>query len=344
MESHPAVMKICIVTDSWQQINGVSTTLKNTVNCLITMGHEVLVIEPSVFKTCKFKFYPDIDFSWNIWKVGKLIQDFQPNAIHIATEGPLGIAARWYCKVNKRQIPHNTSYHTNFPEYLKLSYGIPLTVSYKVLKLFHKFSCRVLVTNNDMKTQLDQRGLKNLVVWSRGVDLSLFAPDRRSQQVQTNLGPGPRILCVSRASKEKNLDAFCQLSVPGTKILVGDGPELARLQTQYPDVKYLGWKTGADLAEIYANADVFVFPSVTDTFGVVMLESISTGTPVVAYNAIGPREVIEQGINGIISQDLAQAIPQALLLDRLTVRQSSLKWTWNKCTEVFLENLVAIKT
>ena len=337
-------MKICIVTDSWQQINGVSTTLKNTVQCLQIQGHEVLVIEPSLFKTIRCPFYPDIEISWNLGLVKNLIERFQPEAIHIATEGPLGFAARWYCKVTKRQIPHNTSYHTNFPEYFKLQWGIPLWLSYRILRLFHKFSRRVLVTNQDMQTQLSARGFENLVVWSRGVDLDLFTPNLRSFNTRDQLGISPIILCVSRASSEKNLDAFCKLTTAGTKILVGDGPELLRLKRDYPDVKYLGWKTGQQLAEIYANADVFVFPSTTDTFGVVMLESISAGTPVVAYNAIGPREVIEPGVNGYINSDLNHAVNQALMLDRNQVRNSSQKWTWRKCTEVFLENLAVIKT
>ena len=335
-------MKICIVTDTWQQINGVSTTLKNTVKCLRHMGHEVLVIEPSQFRHIPMPGYPEVQWSWDLWNVGPCIAKFCPNAIHIATEGPLGFAARWYCKVTRRSIPHNTSYHTKLPEYIQQKFGVPVSWSYRVLRVFHKYSHKVLVTNTTMVQELQERGFQNLVVWSRGVDSNLFTADLRSPVAQQDLGTAPVVMCVSRVSPEKNLEAFCELHTSGTLVVVGDGPARESLQRRYPHVKWLGYKTGTELAKCYANADVFVFPSKTDTFGVVMLESMACGTPVAAYPVTGPVDVVEQNITGILHEDLQTAMEQALLLDRNIVHQASTRWTWQSCTETFVQNLIAI--
>lgn len=332
-------MKITLVTDTWlPSINGVVTTLTNTVEALRSWGHIVQVIEPSQFRTVGAPGYKEVRLSWNIWRVGKMIEQFQPDAIHIATEGPLGLAARWYCKVEKRSIPHNTSYHTKFPEYLYQHYSIPLTVGYWAMRLFHKFSTRVLVTNQDMADDLTARGFKNLAVWNRGVDRELFNPDKRKRLSYR----GPIILCVSRASKEKGLEDFCELKVRGTKILVGDGPMLLELKRRYPNVIYIGFKQGEELANFYAAADVFVFPSKTDTFGVVMLEAIASGTPVAAYPVTGPRDVVVNGVNGFTNDDLAYATECALLCDRRKVREDSKRYDWAECTQTFLNNLTEI--
>jgi len=332
-------MKISLVTDTWlPSINGVVTTLTNTVDILRSRGHTVQVIEPSQFRTIGAPGYKEVRLSWDIWRVGKMIEQFQPDAIHIATEGPLGLAARWYCKVDKRSIPHNTSYHTKFPEYLYQHYNIPLTVGYWAMRLFHKFSTRVLVTNQDMADDLTERGFKNLAVWNRGVDRELFNPDKRKRLSYQ----GPIILCVSRASKEKGLEDFCELKVRGTKILVGDGPMLTELKSRYPNVIYIGFKQGEELANFYAAADVFVFPSKTDTFGVVMLEAIASGTPVAAYPVTGPRDVVVNGVNGFTNDDLAYATEQALLCDRNKVREDSKRYDWAECTQTFLNNLTEI--
>jgi len=335
-------MKICIVTDTWQQINGVSTTLKNTVKCLRQMGHEVLVIEPSQFFHMPMPGYREVQWSLDLWNVGRRIAKFHPHAIHIATEGPLGFAARWYCKVTRRSIPHNTSYHTKMPEYLQKKFGVPVSWSYPVFRMFHKYSHRVLVTNKTMVRELAAQGFAKLTVWSRGVDQELFTPELRSPVSQHDLGPAPIIMCVSRVSHEKNLEAFCELRTAGTLVVVGDGPTRAELQRRYPAVKWLGYKTGTELAKCYANADVFVFPSKTDTFGVVMLESMACGTPVAAYPVTGPVDVVEQNITGILHEDLQTAMEQALLLDRNTVHQASARWTWQSCTETFVQNLITI--
>jgi glycosyltransferase involved in cell wall biosynthesis len=331
-------MKISLITDTWDNVNGVVTTLRATVQELETRGHVVQVIHPGLFKTFPMPGYPEIAISWNIWRVGPLLEEFEPDAIHIATEGPLGLAARWYCKVRKRSIPHNSSYHTKYPEYLKIHYKIPTSIGYWFLRLFHKFSHRVLVTTPTMAAELQAKGFKNLVVWSRGVDKSKFNPLGRKH----NLASKPVLLCVSRASPEKGLEDFCALKTTGTKLLVGDGPFLEYLKKTYPDVIYVGYKQGASLQHAYANADVFVFPSKSDTFGVVMLESIACGTPVAAYPVTGPIDVLTPGINGFLDADLSSAIEKCLELDRDAVYESSQQYTWSACTDIFEHNLIRI--
>ena len=330
-------MRITLVTDTWNNVNGVVTTLKATVNELRSWGHIVQVIEPSKFKTLPCPGYPEVRLAWNIWNVGKMIADFNPDAIHIATEGPIGFAARWYCKVEKRSIPHNTSYHTKFPEFLNTYWNIPLSWSYWAMKWFHKFSTKVLVTTESMKAELEAKGVGNMAVWSRGVDHILFNQNRRSDYY-----PNRYILCVSRVSIEKGLDDFCGLKGFGRKVLVGDGPYLEELKKKYPDVEYVGYKKGIELAQYYADADVFVFPSVNDTFGVVMLEAIACGTPIAAYPATGPIDVVENGINGYMKEDLATAVALASTLDRSIVAASSEKYTWANCTKTFYDNLSLI--
>ena len=324
-----------MVTDTWDNVNGVCTTLKNTVKQLVILGHDVLVIEPSLFRTMPAIGYPEVRIAWNIWKVGRMISDFDPDAIHIATEGTLGLAARWYCKVEKRSIPHNTSYHTKFPEYLNELFGIPVSVGYMTMRWFHKFSTKVLVTTNSMKRELESHGFERLEVWSRGVDRDVFSSKHR----RANLATKPILLCVSRASKEKGLDDFCALRTPGTKMLVGDGPYLDELKRKYPDVIFVGYKHGEELAHYYANADVFVFPSKTDTFGVVMLEAMACGTPIAAYPVTGPMDVIKQGINGYMDEDLTVAIEHAIACNRDAVSKEADDYTWESCTKTFLRNL-----
>ena len=332
-------MKITLVTDTWTpSINGVVTTLVNTVEHLRQSGHQVQIIEPGLFKTINLPGYAEVKLCWNIWRVGPMIEQFDPDAIHIATEGPLGLAARWYCKVDKRSIPHNTSYHTKFPEYLKHHYKIPVSLGYWWMRIFHKFSTRVLVTNQDMAEDLTARGFHNLAVWNRGVDRELFHPDKHQRMSHR----APVIICVSRVSKEKGLEDFCELKTPGTKILVGDGPMLAQLKKRYPSVIYVGFKQGETLAMYYASADVFVFPSKTDTFGVVMLESIASGTPVAAYPVTGPRDVVINDVNGYMDDDLTTAVNRAIVCDRDMVRQTSDIYDWAACTETFVKNLKII--
>jgi len=328
-------MKILIVTDTWDNVNGVATTLKNTVNVLKSWNHDVFVIEPSQFKTIGALGYNEVKLSWNIWKVGRIIRQFNPDAIHIATEGPLGLATRWYCKVKIRSISHNTSYHTKFPEYFNQYFHIPVSIGYFIVRWFHKFSTKVLVTTESIKKELSSKGFDRLEVWSRGVDHDIFNPMRRTSNLN------PYILCVSRVSQEKNLDKFCEIK-GYRKILVGDGPYLNDLKKKYPDVEYVGYKYGKELAEYYANAECFVFPSVTDTFGIVMLESISCGTPIAAYPVTGPIDVIQPFVNGCMDSDLTYAIKACRIVHRDSVYSSSKKYTWESCTETFFNNLTRI--
>jgi glycosyltransferase involved in cell wall biosynthesis len=333
-------MRITLVTDTYTpSVNGVVTTLVNTVKELENRGHIVQVIEPSQFKTIPVPGYKEIRLAWDIWRVGPMIESFCPDAIHIATEGPLGFAARWYCKVDKRSIPHNTSYHTKFPEYFNKYCNLPVNWGYWFIRLFHKFSTRVLVTNETMKHELQNRGFERLAVWNRGVDTTIFNNSRR----KTNQATKPILLCVSRASIEKGLDDFCSLKTVGTKILVGDGPYLAELKKKYSDVIFTGFKHGDSLAEYYANADVFVFPSKTDTFGVVMLEAIACGTPIAAYPVTGPSDIVVNGVNGYMNDNLETAIKYALTCNRDVVNESSSEYTWTNCTAAFLNNLSLIK-
>ena len=330
------LMRITLVTDTYTpSVNGVVTTLVNTVKELEKLGHIVQVIEPSQFKTMPAPGYKEIRLAWNIWRVGPLIESFKPDAIHIATEGPLGFAARWYCKVDKRSIPHNTSYHTKFPEYFNRYLGISVDWGYWFIRWFHKFSTKVLVTNETMMRELSERGFEHLAVWNRGVDSTIFNPQRK----QITGVKKPIILCVSRASIEKGLDDFCSLQIDATKILVGDGPYLKELQTKYPYINYAGYKSGVELAEYYASADVFVFPSKTDTFGVVMLESIACGTPVAAYPVTGPTDIIINGINGYMDNNLENAVKYALTCNREVVHETSKDYTWEKCTASFVNYL-----
>jgi glycosyltransferase involved in cell wall biosynthesis len=304
------------------------------------MGNEVLVIEPSQFKTVKCPKYPEIRLSIDVWKVGKKITKFQPDAIHIATEGPLGIAARWYCKVERRSIPHNTSYHTNFPDYLNELICLPCSIGYFIMRWFHKFSTKVLVTTASMKQRLSEHGFERLEIWSRGVDTTIFNPEAMIGHMTPTR---PILLCVSRASKEKGLDDFCSLQTTGTKILVGDGPYLEKLKSKYTDVKFVGYKHGALLAHFYSNADVFVFPSKTDTFGVVILEANACGTPVAAYPVNGPIDIIKQGINGYVDNDLNIAITNALKCNRAIVAAHAQQYSWKACTQTFIDNLRIIQ-
>lgn len=328
-------MHICLVSDTWNNVNGVCTTLKNTVRELRCMGHEVLVIEPSQFNTISLPTYPEIKLSINLWKVGKKIKDFKPNSIHIATEGPLGIAARLYC----RNIPYNTSYHTMFPEYIHQKFKLPINWGYAAMRLFHKYSSTVLVTTESMRVNLSNRGFERLAVWSRGVDTRQFNLDSKIGKMNI---PRPVLLCVSRASQEKGLDDFCKLKTIGSKILIGDGPYLDELKSKYSDVRFLGYKHGTVLAHFYANADVFVFPSKTDTFGIVMLEANACGTPIAAYPVVGSIDVVIEGLNGSLDNDLSVAVQRAIKCDRPTIAEYAKKYSWKKCTETFISNLPLI--
>ena len=327
-------MKIAIITDTWNAVNGVVTTFKQVIQELKSRGHDVLIIDPSKFKTISAPRYKEIKLAWNIWKIKKILNDFNPDAIHIVTEGPLGLAARCYCRFGK--IPHNTSYHTKFPEYLETYYFIPKRLSYYILKLFHKFSSKVLVPSNTIKKELEEYNFKNnIVVWARGVDKSIFKPKQRNNNERKIL------LSVSRVSIEKNLDIFCSIKTDARKILVGDGPYLETLKKKYSDVEFVGYKFGEELADYYSQADVFVFTSKTDTYGVVMLEAMACGTPIAAYPITGPIDIITEK-SGVMDDNIDVAIEKCYALNRNDVFLCSEHFSWKNTTDIFENYLVKI--
>jgi glycosyltransferase involved in cell wall biosynthesis len=330
---------ILIITDNVRdQVNGVVTTFKNLEDHAGRDGYRVVYCDPGQFPNFACPGYPEVRLCWP-HGISKKIKALQPDFIHIATEGPVGLFARWWCERNR--IPYNTSYHTKFPEFLKKLYHVPESWTYWYMRWFHRHSERVLVTTESMRQDLTQRGFKNLVVWTRGVDRTVFNSTYRTDIE----GPRPVLLNVGRVSKEKGLDDFCELSYPGaTKIIVGDGPYRAELQHRYPGIIFAGVCSGRELARYYAQADVFVFPSRTDTFGVVNIEALACGTPVAAYPVVGPIDIVEQGVTGFLSKDLQYAVDQCLKLDRATVEDASLKWSWSQCWCIFRDNLVAINT
>ncbi len=328
-------MRIALVTDAWlPQVNGVVTTLGHVVRQLEAMGDEVLVINPQSFHTYPMPRYPEIRLAWFPGrKVRRLLREFDPDAIHIATEGPLGMAARLHC--GRRRIAFNTSYHTQFPQYLEKYAWIPAGWTYRVMRWFHGRANATLVPTANVKHELDERGFTNVLVWTRGVQTDLFKPGDKS------FLPGERPIClyVGRVATEKNIEAFLEADVPGTKYIVGDGPARASLERKYPDAHFVGVKKGEDLAKHYAAADVFVFPSRTDTFGVVMLEAMACGVPVAAYPVTGPIDVVSPGVSGALDEDLSAAIRAALKIDPQSCRDYAQGFSWKRCAEIFREAL-----
>jgi glycosyltransferase involved in cell wall biosynthesis len=328
-------MRIVIVTDAWHpQVNGVVTTLVDVGNALRTLGHFVKYVTPADFDTIPCPTYHSIRLAlWPMPKMRRLLVSLRPDAVHIATEGPLGLAARHFCV--SRQVPFTTSLHTQFPEYVRLRYPIPLSVSYGYLRWFHSAAQRTLVPTRKVREALLSRGLDKLVVWSRGVDVTLFRPVGKSSLDM----PRPISMYMGRVAVEKNLDGFLKLNLPGTKVVVGDGPDLARLRVQYPNAVFTGAKRGEDLVRHLSAADVFVFPSRTDTFGLVLLEAMACGVPVAAYPAPGPIDVVQHGRTGWLSEDLGEAVRQALRLNPKDCVAYAQTQSWHGCAGQFLQAL-----
>lgn len=337
-------MKIAMVTDAWEpQVNGVVRTLTRTIAELRALGHEIAVVSPDQFKTVlPLPTYSEIKLAVGAYgPTQEKFKSFEPEAIHIATEGPIGLAARRICLEWK--LPFTTSYHTRFPEYISARFPAPLSLGYAYMRWFHGASGRIMVATPTMRKELEEHGFRNISYWSRGVDLEMFNPR----------GPGdpdvfeglarPIFLNVGRVAVEKNIEAFAKLGLPGTKVVVGDGPQRAELERKYPEVKFLGAKFGAELAACFACADVFVFPSLTDTFGLVILEAMATGTPVAAFTAPGPQDIIPGSGAGALAAGrkggLAEAALACLDLDRKTVRAYAERYSWRACSEEFLHNL-----
>ena len=329
-------MRVMIVTDAWlPQTNGVVSTLRHTAAALARFGHDVAMVTPNEFRSFPCPTYPEIRLSLLPGtNLAVRFREFQPQAVHIATEGPLGLAARNYCV--SRALPFTTSYHTQFPQYLRARYPIPVSLSYRALRWFHGKAVRCMVSTASMRTELAARGFRNLATWRRGVDTELFRPRDKAF-----LGlPRPIAAYVGRVAIEKNIEAFLQMPWHGTRIVIGDGPERARLQAQYPAATFLGFRYGEDLAAHLAAADVMVFPSRTDTFGLVNLEAMACGVPVAAYPVTGPIDVIDDGITGALDEDLGAAALRALGLDPQACRNHALRSGWDVCSREFEANLV----
>lgn len=334
--------KITIVSDAWYpQVNGVVRSIENTNRELERMGVEVSMITPQDFSSLPCPTYPEIRLSVASYSaVARAIESFGPTSVHIATEGPLGLLARRWCLKNK--VPFSTSYHTRFPEYVAARFPIPIHWLRAFVRWFHNAGNGCMVATASLERELSRLGLRNLLRWSRGIDQSLFRPQPLEPEP---FGlPRPIFMTVSRLAVEKNLPAFLNLDLPGSKVVVGDGPERANLQRQFPDVHFTGMKTGEDLAKAYAQADVFVFPSLTDTFGNTILEALASGVPVAAFPVTGPIDIIEEGTGaGALDHDLRQACLCALHCSRESARKLAERYSWQAATRQFLDNVLAAR-
>jgi 1,2-diacylglycerol 3-alpha-glucosyltransferase/glucuronosyltransferase len=324
-----------IVTDAWfPQTNGVVRTLAQTAACLGRFGHEVRMITPRDFQSIACPTYPEIRLSlFPYKKVKRSILEFLPQALHIATEGPLGMSARRFCV--RHGMRFTTSYHTQFPQYLRARYPIPVAFSYRALRWFHGAAVRCMVSTASVRRDLESHGFRNLTAWRRGVDTEIFKPQSKDF-LQL---PRPIAAYVGRVSVEKNVDAFLKMDWAGSKLIIGDGPLRARLEQEYPDATFVGYRFAEDLASHLAAADVMVFPSRTDTFGLVNLEAMACGVPVAAYPVTGPIDVVEDGVTGALDVDLAHAARRALGVDPMACRERALKSGWDVCSREFENNL-----
>jgi glycosyltransferase involved in cell wall biosynthesis len=325
---------ILIITDNLpEQINGVVTTYKNIEACAILDGYNVVYITPGDFRYFDCPGYNEVKIAYPR-KMGEKIEEINPDYIHIATEGPIGLSARKY--LSKHNIRYNTAYHTKFPEGLRALFGIPEAITWPLVRWFHKHAGRVLTTTESMVEELKLHGFDGDVIsWTRGVDRDVFYPKPHKRNKR------PELVCVSHVSKEKNLEDFFNLEyTDAQKIMVGGGPMLDEYKARYPAVEFVGFKTGKDLADYYRLADVFVFPSKWETFGIVMIEAMACGTPVAAYPCQGPEDVVDEGVTGCMNKDLKQAVKDALKLDRTHVWQGSERWTWDHAWQIFRDSLI----
>ena len=331
-------MKIALITDAWfPQINGVVTTLRNVCEQLREFGHQVEMCTPDQFRNWPCPGYPEIRLALGCGRrLSKRLDALQPDAIHICTEGPLGCAARTYCR--RRGISYTTSFHTRFAEYLEMRSGIPASWTYCFLRWFHSSSDKVMAATPSLVEELRKRGFQSPVLWSRGVNTDIFKPRDKGFLD----GARPICLYAGRVAVEKNIEAFLRLDLPGTIYIVGDGPQRSGLEAKYPEVRFAGYHVGEDLAHHIAAADVFVFPSLTDTFGLVMLEALACGVPVAAFPVQGPADVILSDKVGCLNQDLRQAVLEALKLSGKDCRAYSLAYAWEKCARQFEGHLVRI--
>lgn len=333
--------RVLIVTDAWRpQVNGVVRCLESVGRELTAQGAQVDYLAPDAFLTVPMPSYPEIRLSLLVPPmIGAHIERLQPDQIHIATEGPIGLCARQYCI--DMGLSFTTSYHTRFPEYLAARMPVPEDWTYAYLRWFHAAASATLVPTASLLDELRARQFTNLRLWTRGVDGLRFAPAPKTQFTEL---PGPHLLYVGRVAVEKNIEAFLKLDVAGTKIVVGDGPALVPLKAAYPDALFLGHKSGAELSAVYASADVFVFPSRTDTFGNVMIEALSSGLPVAAYPVTGPIDILTDPTCGAVDEDLGSAVRRALTLSRDAARAFAGRFTWSECARIFSDTLVPVRT
>ena len=329
-------LRLALVTDAWfPQVNGVVNSLDRVIRLLRGWGAEVTVIAPERFRTIPCPTYPEIRLSLaGTGAVGAAIEENSPAFVHIATEGPLGMLARRYCL--KRGRGFTTSYHTKFPEYVAARVPVPLSWGYAYMRRFHNAGLGCMVATASLEADLEAHGFRNLMRWSRGVDHDLFRP-----RADADLGlPRPIFLNVGRIAVEKNIEAFLSLDLPGTKVVVGDGPALNSLKRAYPQAHFLGVLSGEALASAYAASDVMVFPSLTDTFGNVLLEALASGLPVAAFPVTGPKDVITDPRVGALDTNLAAAALAALRLPRGPAREFALRFTWEASAAAFRDNIL----
>jgi glycosyltransferase involved in cell wall biosynthesis len=334
----PRPRSVLIVTDAWYpQVNGVVRTVDKTAEQLRALGIVVHLITPEGFRTIPMPGYNEIGLSLTTsGPVIRRIEALAPDAIHVATEGPLGLIVRNYCQ--RHRLPFTTAYHTQFPEYLRARIPMPLKASYAIVKWFHKPATACLVGTPYLKAVLKERGFTNIEIWTKGVDTALFNPARREPLPY----PGPVFLYVGRVAVEKNIEAFLRLDLPGTKLVVGDGPSLKAMRAAFPSVVFLGARHGEELAQLFASADVFVFPSRTDTFGLVLLEALASGTPVAAFPVTGPIDVIGSAPVGVLDADLRAAALRALEVPRAPCRTYAEGYSWAASAQQFLSHVTLL--
>lgn len=335
-------MKILVVIDTWYpQINGVIRTWENVIK-ILKEKHEIKLIVPSDFATVPCPSYPEYRVAlFPGKKIRKTLEAFRPDAVHLCNEGPLGLSAMFHCQ--KLKIPFTSSFHTRFPEYIQERWGVPADVLYAISRSFHKAAVRTLVPTPSSKASLEEKGFKNLVLWTRGIDRSLFHPDQNKLRKMRSKYK-KNLLYVGRVAPEKNVEAFCALSKNKDYqcFVVGDGPQRKELQKKWKKVKFVGYKRGQKLAEYYANADVSVFTSSTDTFGITIIESIACGTPVAGFPVIGPQDIIVQGKSGYVDEDLEKAVENCLTLKSADLPQYVEEYKWENCARILEENLEII--
>ena len=328
--------KILIITDAWEpQVNGVVTTMTTVVKHLKKKSFNVEVLHPGHFHTFPLPNYPEISIAWNFWELKNKIKKIKPDYIHISVEGPLGITGRHFCL--EHNIPYTSAIHTKFPEYVYERFGIGLDVTNGLLKWFHNSAAKTLVNTKSHQKELIDNGFTDLVLWSRGFDSDIFFPRKDG-------GKGKYLLYVGRVAIEKNIEEFLKLDTEMKKVVVGGGPKLNSYKKKYKDVDFLGYKQGKELADIYRDAACFVFPSKTDTFGIVLIEALACGTPIAGFNVTGPKDIVVNGVNGSLTDDnLLDAVNKALKCNREVVNETSMDYTWEKVTQQFINSLVPVK-